>query len=433
MKKVAFFLDNKAIADVDVTVPEKGNPGIGGTEYLFILVSSMLAKRDNGIQIKLWLTHKQSLPTFVPTSVVNDLPEAIQQAEAEGYDSFVLKHDVGVIQHNYLSAEHQIDFIVWCHVYACYWELDYYANAPAVKKIVYVGREMYDLYRDHPSFKKATYIYNCVNLEGCKEAVAKHPFSKRQHVVTYIGSLVPFKGFHKLAEVWPWVLKEVSDAQLYVIGSGKVYHSSAVLGEYGVAESIYESFFMKYLLTEDGHVMPSVHFMGRMGTEKNHILLKTKVGVPNPTGITETFCLSAVEMQSYGATVVTMKAPGYLDTIKNGVLCSNTKELAETIVRLLRTDESSSYETAMAYFEKEFSVESALAEWERLLQDKNQDSRKLQLVNPGYRLKWLKEGIRLISAVLPMNRILPSVERVLILIERKIFRNTTYIDSEVSL
>ena len=87
----------------------------------------------------------------------------------------------------------------------------------------------------------------------------------------------------------------------------------------------------------------------------------------------------------------------------------------------------------MAYFEKEFSVESALAEWERLLQDKNQDSRKLQLVNPGYRLKWLKEGIRLISAVLPMNRILPSVERVLILIERKIFRNTTYIDSEVSL
>ena len=311
--------------------------------------------------------------------------------------------------------------------------MDYYANAPAVKKIVYVGREMYDLYRDHPSFKKATYIYNCVNLEGCKEAVAKHPFSKRQHVVTYIGSLVPFKGFHKLAEVWPWVLKEVSDAQLYVIGSGKVYHSSAVLGEYGVAESIYESFFMKYLLTEDGHVMPSVHFMGRMGTEKNHILLKTKVGVPNPTGITETFCLSAVEMQSYGATVVTMKAPGYLDTIKNGVLCSNTKELAETIVRLLRTDESSSYETAMAYFEKEFSVESALAEWERLLQDKNQDSRKLQLVNPGYRLKWLKEGIRLISAVLPMNRILPSVERVLILIERKIFRNTTYIDSEVSL
>ena len=42
----------------------------------------------------------------------------------------------------------------------------------------------------------------------------------QNHAVTYIGSLVPTKGFHVLAAVWKTILKEVPDATLNVVGNG---------------------------------------------------------------------------------------------------------------------------------------------------------------------------------------------------------------------
>lgn len=429
MKKIAFYLDNKTISDIDVNQLEYGNPGIGGTEYLILLVSTMLACNEHTMSIKLWITHQQKLPEYIQYSVVNNLSEAICKAEEEQYDIFILKHDVDNIINNYIVTSTTLKFYIWCHVFICYWELDYYANNPYVHKVVYVGREMLDLYRDHPLYDKSVYIYNCINLEGCRESVIHHPFSTRQHIVTYVGSLVPYKGFHRLARIWPAILKAVPDAQLFVIGSGRLYNSSAVLGQYGIAEKSYEESFMKYL-SRDGHILPSVHFMGKMGVEKNEILLKTKVGVPNPTGITETFCLSAVEMQVYGAVLATVKAPGYMDTVKNGVLCSNDRNLAETIIRLLKTDKSN-YEEAMNFFEKEFSLDSILLKWKQLLLLDCNDRGKL--VNLGYRLKWLKEIIRILSKFIPVVKHVPPVERILLFIERKIFKKITYMDSDISL
>ena len=48
------------------------------------------------------------------------------------------------------------------------------------------------------------------------------------------------------------------------------------------------------------------------------ILKNIRVGCPNPTGDSETFCLSAVEMQAMGCVVAAMEAPGYYDTFFNG-------------------------------------------------------------------------------------------------------------------
>ena len=39
-KKVAFYFDNSRISQVDCRDIESGNPGIGGTEYLFLLISN---------------------------------------------------------------------------------------------------------------------------------------------------------------------------------------------------------------------------------------------------------------------------------------------------------------------------------------------------------------------------------------------------------
>lgn len=425
--KVAFFIDNTSIFDVDASSLLQGNPGIGGTEYLIMLVSMLLSCRDNGLLIRLYMPKQQkNMPKDLACCIVSDISEAISHAEEDGFDYFIVKHDADYVLRNCLVTNGNLRIIVWCHVFVCYWELNYYANNPYVKYIVHVGREALDLYRDHPVFEKSTYIYNVVNLAGCQERVLKNPFSEREHVVTYIGSIVPYKGFHLLALAWPYIKKKVPDAQLYVIGSGQLYDSTCGLGPLGLASPEYEQVFSS-AISKNGKILDGIHLMGRLGDEKEEIMLKTKVGVPNPSGITETFCLSAVELQAFGAKIVTIKAPGYIDTIKNGILYNNYKQLADCVVDALLSRDSK-YEEAMKYFQEEFSSQIVLERWENLLLYGLTVS-KFPMRNVYYRFKWLKDWARVLRQKVVLFRFLPPVERILLLIERRIMHKTTYIDS----
>lgn len=429
MKKVAFFLDNRGIENVDASCVEQGNPGIGGTEYLILLVSSLLSKRKNGLHIHLYMTHWQKISSDVSFQVIDRMENAIQQAEENGFDIFVLKHDADNIKKDMLRAENGMKFLIWCHVFVCYWELDYYANNSDVYKIVFVGREAWDLYRDARSFEKSTFIYNLVNTGGCRDRVNEFPIEKRGHVVTYVGNIVPYKGFHLLANAWPEIIREVPDAQLYVIGSGKLYDSSASFGSLGLAAPTYEKVFVD-ALCENGVLRKNVHLMGCLGVEKKDILLQTKVGVPNPSGITETFCLSAVELQAYGAKIATIKSPGYIDTVVNGKLYATPRDLAQCVVSLLTSNENK-YEEAMAYFKKEFSEEVIIKKWENLLLNGSEEPKR-PLINPFYRGKIIKECLRGIKKMGFLQK-LPPLERFLIFIERNLCRKTTYMDSNLVL
>ena len=429
MSNIAFYIDNSNISDIDVSNVESGNPGIGGTEFLIFLISFLLSRRNNDLNIILYLRKSQVIPRSIKYVVVDSLDSAIKDAEAKDVDFFVVKHDVRYFLSLKSASPAKMKFIIWCHIFICYWELDYYLNNPLVHKIVYVGCEQRDLYRDQPLFEKSEYIYNCVGLRDCRALVDKNPFDRREHIVTYIGSLVQFKGFHLLAEAWPEILKKVPDAQLYVIGNGKIYDSDSKLGEFGIADEAYEKFFSKFLI-QNNKLLPSVHFMGKMGEEKKDILLKTKVGVPNPSGITETFCLSAVEMQIYGARIATIKAPGYLDTVKNGILYKKSKDLAKTVISLLR-DNSTDYENAMEYFEKSFSHDAVVEKWESLLREKELNADVFK--NPSYRLKWVKELIRYVNRFIPLYKVFPPLERILIFIERNILKKITFMDSDLKL
>ena len=285
---------------------------------------------------------------------------------------------------------------------------------------------MCDLYRDHRIFRKATYIYNCVPVGDSREYVHSYPYESRSNAIVYVGSLVPFKGFHILAEAWPKIKTLVPDAKLFVIGTGKLYDRNSVLGKWQIAAANYEDRFMPYLL-KDGKLHPDVHFLGVMGEEKKNILIKARVGVPNPSGITETFCLSAVEMQMYGCRIATNDYPGYIDTVKNGKLFNRNGNLADTVIGLLNSSDSH-YEDAIAYFEKEFSYDVVCSKWEELLKTGN-IRYESKLKNPFYRLKWMKEFMRILKRIFPFLSRIPMLERIIMYIERKRFGCVTYIDS----
>ena len=230
---------------------------------------------------------------------------------------------------------------------------------------VFVGRQQYDRYIDHAVIKKSTYIYNMYPETG-----ELHREKIENHAVTYIGSLVPTKGFHLLADIWKTILKEVPDATLNVVGSGKLYGRNSKLGKYNIAEESYEEQFMSGLTDDEGNILPSVHFFGVLGVEKNDVIRDTCVGVVNPTGQTETFGISALDFESMNVPVVTIAKGGFLDTVlneKTGLLYGHKNDFAKDIITLLKNDKlNEQYGRAGVQLSKEFTPNKIIKEWNRL-------------------------------------------------------------------
>lgn len=427
MKHIAFYIANKNIASVDCRSLMTGNPGIGGSEYLILLAATQLSERNNGIKVTLYVQADFMFKLNVHTEIAENLLQAVSLASESNIDylSFMY-HPLyeESAKRPYLSCRNGLKLMPWCHNFARFIDLDFLADNENVQQIISVGREQKDIYRDHRAFEKTSYIYNCVNTDCVsKYKVKSYPFNSRENIVTYIGSLTPMKSFHCLAKAWPRVVKEIPDAQLYVIGTGSLYSRNEKLGKWGLAESCYENYFMKYL-TQNGEIMSSVHFMGLMGDKKNEILLKTKVGVPNPLGSAETFCLSAVEMQLMGAKVVACKACGYMDTFKNYLFAKNKRNLAQTIIHALKTDESQ-YEKAFSYIQCTFSQQHFFTDWELLIKngyiDQNND-----LVNKNYRMKYIKDVLRKIKKKYPSLNRIPSIESFKSYFEKRILERFIY-------
>lgn len=413
MTRIGIFFGNDGIKDKDCSRIVSDNPGMSGTPYMFCLISYLLSIRDNGIDVTLMTTCEGHFHDSVHTMRVDCLNQAYRICEEKGLDYMLFnqqRYDEEDMKMFHTPGHTRL--IVWCHNFADSKSLRLYHESPNVCRIIAVGREQMDLYRDHAAFLKSDYIYNAISLPALNtETLNVQPFWQRRNIVTYMGAVIQGKGFHFLAKIWKEVLKEVPDAELYVIGSGKLY-GDAKLGKWKLAEEHYENSFMKYL-TEDGKLLPSVHLMGLMGNEKMDILCKTKVGVPNPSGLTETFCVCGIEMQMAGARIAAYECAGYLDTISNGTIFRKRDDLAKTIVSELRRNDND-YEQAIDHINRNFSQEIIISDWERLLTECIPQEKHLHpiypLHNPSFKLKSIKDKLRRIKTSMPfLYNVLPSI------------------------
>ena len=211
------------------------------------------------------------------------------------------------------------------------------ARSKYFRSLVCVGREQYDFLIDTPLKPKLAYIDNGIHIESCLPSL--RTIKKDPNLVVYMGALVPTKGFHQLAAAWPKVLERHPQAKLSVIGSVKMYGDNLKVGPLGVADEVYEKqFIIPYLCDEGTAVHKSVTFHGQLGMEKYKILQRASIGVANPTGQTETCCVSAVEMSACGIAVVTGAYYALLDTIihmKTGLLGRGIEDLTENLCKCL--------------------------------------------------------------------------------------------------
>lgn len=413
MIHVAFYVDNNLTQNIDCTNILETNPGIGGTEYLFYITAYGLQKlSDTKFHVTLLTAQKNTLPKDLYYFPIGGVEHAIAYCQKHNINILIVNYNKEYFSPNIFEKINSgLQIVIWAHNVLPQYILSIIAKTKSIKKIVNVGREQLDLYRDHLAFTKSTYIYNGIPLRT-KEYYnnRNQPFAQRKNEVTYLGSIVPIKGFHILAEAWPEIIKAIPDAHLNVIGSGNLYGNIYKLGEYGIAEENYEKQFMKYLTTPEGKILPSVTFYGKLGNEKNQILERTKIGVPNPSGLSETFCLSAIEMELCGCKIVTKKHIGFLDTVPKqcGILYNNEKDLAKTIIQELKNNYHN-YNACYQYIYDNFRIEIILSEWKNLLMNINAPAYTNTLINKEYNFKKIREINRIIKSHLPFGYFLPTI------------------------
>lgn len=417
MIRIGFYVKNGNFCNVDCRDVYSGNPGIGGTEYTVLLLATQLQASFPDMQIVLYAEEKGLLPDNLTVRTVKGTSDLYRQTLEDNIDILVLTF--GIMSNSEIDtfrSNARLKIVLWAHLTVLPPYMQYYAQNSQISRIVFAAVELMDLYRDMNGFEKSAAIYIGVNLSDYRiETEKAGEYFKRPHNVTYLGSLVPMKGFHLVAKAWPLVVEARPDAVLNVIGSGKLYNRNSQLGKYGIAEETYENMFMKYLTDSEGMILPSVRFHGLLSNaDKNRVLTESRVAVPNPTGKTEICPQTAIEMQAFGALVATVEHHAYLDTIcpTTGLLFKRQRHahraLAEAIVTLLGRDDNR-YEETMAYLEANFAIDKVADKWHELLKEvsSGEPNRILPVqANGAYRMKNWKECNRRLKRRLPW---LPSL------------------------
>lgn len=368
MRSIAFLLDDWNVQSADITDPRVGNPAIGGTEYAFVSLAYELSTRGLA---RVTLLHRNRTNTYPPNlSVVpiDNYPDGLGGAleQAGPLDCIVVRGHDSLPNARVIEAiPESIPVIAWTHNHLKSATLRYLARSEKIKRVVYVGREQCALAAGAACHSKATYI-----VPGFYVAQRSNPSKERRAV--YIGSMVPQKGFHRVARLWPRIRQACPTAELDVIGSSQVYHDHRRMGAMSIASASYEKLILRYLRDEPAKC--GVVFHGKMGIEKYDILGRALVGLPNPTGFTECCPASVVEISGCGAAVVALRQWGMCDTVVDkvtGYLCSDDREYVRRVISLFENPDSArSMGSAGQRFVKDiFSYTVVCEQWEHLLND----------------------------------------------------------------
>lgn len=410
--KVVFYLPNQGNKGVDFSNPYGVNPGVGGTQYMIWLISCMLSADYKDTDVILAADIIEKMPDWMNCVEVHGTVNALKKAEELSADIFVCRGPYLDDEFIRCIKSTSLKVIIWNHNYENDRIARITADCDSVKRCVCVSREQYERLCDHKVFGKSTYIYNALPID--RYTVHKRSSYNRK-AICYVGSLHKEKGFLQLAKKWHTLEKKDSDIQLYVIGSGALYNTKNKLGKYGLAQDKYERKFIKYLIDKHGNIKDNVHFMGVVGFEdKLKIMNKSAVGILNPLGKDETFCIGAVEFEALGVPVTARKKYAFLDTAADGeagLLYKNYRGMVNNIIRLINDSNlNKSLGESAALFAARFDIPAVTKEWHSLLDDVYSGKEQLSCRNL-HNIRYNKKILRIIN--MKIRNIFPFMPSIL--------------------
>lgn len=359
---ICFYVENIK-SSLDYSKLEYFNPGLGGTQYLFLEVATYLACNSN-YTVHLFSNTSEKLEFKFDYDYVRDVFEAIEKCSNMKYDILVIR---GPIYNKKIVLEIEkknVKTIIWSHNFESYNSIKMCEKSQNIVKYVCVGNEQRDLLLDTKLYNKSCTIWNGLNFE-------KYPIrdvNTSNKCVCYIGNLYPKSGYDKFAKAWIEIEKKIPEVELYIIGGNNLYSEKAFNGRYSkrsinrLAKIVERAFYI------DGELKKNVHFTGVLGGhDKLEIMQKASVGVANITESGETFGLSLIEFEALGVPVVSIKYRGTRETVCDrytGILVKKN-HLENGIVELLQDNKLANQmeKNAQIFVKEHFDIKVIGKKW----------------------------------------------------------------------
>ena len=92
--KIAFYIDNQRYEGIDYSTPEKGNPGTGGTQFIFLTTAYYLQKKYDSIKVIIYAPHIETMPSSLVAYKCGNASESVRFAKQCGVDILVIRSNV---------------------------------------------------------------------------------------------------------------------------------------------------------------------------------------------------------------------------------------------------------------------------------------------------------------------------------------------------
>lgn len=392
MFKAAFFISLKRnqtrILKGNI---DKGNPGIGGTQYLYLITVKCLQQLFGSENIFL-LTDTNIDKCGIKSTFCENVLDAARFCENNFVPNLVINNNE-LNNHNLDFLLSKINFFIWAHNTVNLRNQKIIYKYESIKKVICVSQKQYENMLDTRCFEKCTFINNVITEDFFNSCLRTNYIS---HDVYYVGNILPQKGLHNLLDIWKYVEKMIPDAKLHIIGDSKVWNSNNDLGKLNISDIFYEKVLLKKLRRIKNKENIIFHH-GMKWEDINGLLVNARVGVVNPSYYLrdETFCLSAIELQAHGLPIVSRNRNDGLSTSIDHEVCGylekSDKRIAQRISQLLLDNDlcKKMGEAAIKNAEK-YCLMKEIYKWRDLFENKtmkNEKKHKIFFLKDSFLLK----------------------------------------------
>ena len=400
--RMALFLDNRRFVALGALPrPSLGNPGIGGTEYEFLALAELLLAA--GLDLQLLLTVPQAIDGVAAkaVTVVPSLGEGLQAAVQAGANLLIFRPGFASEADWPALESSPIPLVAWLSNLGCH-EQGRYEALKALRRWVLLSGPQLDYFRHSRLAHQAVVIPYVVAVPPGRGGPRSQQQAAQATDLAYVGAITPFKGFDRLASQWEWIADRCPQARLRVFGGANLYGGGDAAAQASAGNSPppltpYEQHCRQIL--QRGRHSDRVLFEGSQGLERYDALAQVAVGVVNPSGVDETFCLSAAEFNACGIPVVTARRHALISTVPEGIaglLAGNDQQLARCCVELLQDSERAWRlgTQGEAHVQRRYGPEAVLAAWQQLFEQVVQDRPALALAPQSpwwHENRWLRQ------------------------------------------
>lgn len=373
--------------EIDYSKAFAPNPGIGGTQYLFLTIPYYLQKKYKDIEVTYICEYPESMPVDLKSYYAKNFEECLEVCKRENIEILIIRGPYITSQHSQLIDKYKQKTIVWSHNSENYSSVKLMEKTKYIIKNVCVSKEQFDHLLDTNLYSKSCYIYNALDF---KDYIVSNEINSKK--ICYIGNLLPDSGYINLLRSWIKVKKAGCDGKLYIIGNNKLY-SDDLLSKYRrkfAKQKKVEERVLNSEITKD-----SVIFLGlQRGVDKIKEMGSSYIGIANITPTGETFGLGVVEFEALGVPVVSLNKYGIRDTVldgSTGILASNKKDLSKEILKLYNNKlvHDKLKNNGENFVRDKFDINTVVDEWHRLLSNPLEYCNELNCTERfSYDCKW---------------------------------------------